>query len=81
MEANLLLHPTQLNGFALFLLLLFWKLAFNPLNNGTTTSLGLCAAFEDFIWFEAVVIKRLHKLHFVTDHLAVRAAIGLREDN
>lgn len=81
MEASLLLHPSKLNCFALFLLWLFWQLPFDPVKNGTTTALGLRAAFEDFIWLETIVIKRSHKLHFVADHFGVSAAIGLREDN
>ena len=81
MKGSLLLHPTNLDGFALFLLSFFWYLAFDPVKDGTAPALGLCTAFEDFIWFEAVVIKRSHELHFMADHFSFCATIGLREDN
>ncbi len=81
MKATLLLHPTKLNGFTLFLLRFFRQLTIDPVENGTATALGLCTAFEDLIWLEAVVIKGSHELHFMADHFSFRTTIGLREDN
>ena len=81
MKATLLLHPTKLNGFALFLLRFFRQLAFDPVENGTTPALGFRTTFEDLIWFEAVVIKRSHELHFMADHFNIFTTIGLRENN